>query len=753
VIGRPVPRKDAREKIAGRTCYVADLLSDDMWHGVTIRARVPAGRIRRISPTAAFPHDRAVLVTGEGLGERNRVSMITDEMPFLATDHVRYLGEPVALVAAADLESARAAGRCVQVEIEPAPACLSLTEAEQAWQKDPGSVRVLAEYRITHGDAAAALREAPVVVTGSYTTPPQEQAYIEPQGVIAWPRADGGIEITGSLQCPYYVQPALVRLLGCAAESVIVRQAPTGGAFGGKEDFPSVLAGHAALLAHACGQPVGMIYDRHEDILFTTKRHPSLTRHRTGLARNGQLLAMEIDVFMDGGAYTTLSPVVLSRGILHATGPYACANVTVHGVCLATNTPPPGAFRGFGAPQTIFAIECHMDRAAERCGLRPDEIRRRNLVRIGSVTATGQPLRESVGAEEVLDAALGASDFAHTYETCRAQPPHARQRRGIGLALVWHGGGFTGSGEVRLASRVALTVERDNRVLIRVANVEMGQGPDTTLPQIVATRLGIPLERVSCAQPDTSQVPNSGPTVASRTIMVVGALLDDCARQLAESQAEMAAGVADFDRGVEALRRAGRSLRFEAEYAAPPGINWDDKAYRGDAYAVFSYGCAVAEVEVDSATGQVRPVRIVSACDVGRAVNPQIVEGQIEGGALQSVGLALLERLTLRDGRYEQGRLQTYIIPTACDAPAIVPIIVENPYSRGPGGAKGAGELPMNGPAPAIANAIAQATGVRFDHLPITPEDVLAAAQSARAARAGAGRMEDQTRSAHEDRP
>jgi CO/xanthine dehydrogenase Mo-binding subunit len=732
MIGRSAPRTDARDKIIGRTRYVADLTAPGAWAGVTIRSPVPAGRIVRIAAAADFPSADAVLVTGAGLGARNRVAMITDEMPFLAVESVRYLGEPIALVTARDLETARSAARCVEVEIESLPAILSLAEAERLWRADPSAMRVLAEYRITRGDAAAALCEAPIVVTGDYATPAQEQAYIEPQGMLAWPRADGGMELEGSLQCPYYIHSAIVSLLACAPEQVVVRQAPTGGAFGGKEDFPSLLAGHAALLARASGRPVRMIYDRHEDLLFTTKRHPSITRHRTGLSPAGELLAMEIEVLMDGGAYTTLSPVVLSRGLLHATGPYSCPNVSAHGICLATHTPPAGAFRGFGAPQTLFAIETHLDRAAQRCGLRPDEIRRRNLVRAGSITATGQVLRESVGAEQVLDAALQASDFVRAWEAGAGVDPRARRRRGVGLSLVWHGGGFTGSGEVHLASRAALTVEADNRLLIRVANVEMGQGCETTLPQIVAARLGVPLARVVCAQPDTSRVPNSGPTVASRTVMVVGALLDDCAHQLAQALTRVApAGeTIDFDSRLEALRRAGGPLRFEARHTPPPGIRWDDATYRGDAYAVYSYACTVAEVEVDVATGEVRVERIVSASDVGRAVNPQIVEGQIEGGTLQALGFALTERLTLREGRYEQGRFQTYIIPTACDAPEIVPILIDNPYAGGPGGAKGAGELPMDGPAPAIGNAIARAIGVRFSELPITPERVLAALQA-----------------------
>jgi CO/xanthine dehydrogenase Mo-binding subunit len=733
MIGRSPARKDAREKIVGATRYIADYPLPGVWHGVALRSALPAGRLRRITAGPGFPDGAAVLVTGRELGDANRVAMVTDEMPFLAADDVRYAGEPLALIAAPTLQAARLAAREVRVEIEPQPALLTLAEAERRWRADPASVPIHAEYRIRRGDAAAALEAAPLVVAGTYTTQAQEQAYIEPQGVIAWPGERGGAIIEGSLQCPYYVHNALVRLLGCAPEDLIVRQSPTGGAFGGKEDFPSVLAGHAALLARACGQPVRIVYDRHEDLLFTPKRHPSTVHHRTGVSRDGRLLGMQITVLLDGGAYTTLSPVVLSRAVLHATGPYECPDVEIHGVCLGTNIPPPGAFRGFGAPQIAFAVESHIDRIAERCDLRPDELRRRNLLRPGSVTATGQTLRESVSTEKVLDAALAASDFARRWEANRAAPA-GRQRRGIGLALTWHGGGFTGSGEVYLASLAALTIEADGRLLIRVANVEMGQGAHTSLPQIVAAKLGVPLERVACVRPDTAQVPNSGPTVASRTVMVVGRLVERCAEQLLAALVAHAgprAGWRDFDAALDALRTAGGPLRFEARYQKPPGIQWDDKAYRGDAYAVYSYACTVVEVVTDVETGEVEIERVVAACDIGRAIHPQVVEGQIEGGVLQGLGFGLLEQSSLDGGFFAQNRFQTYIIPTALDAPPIVPLIVENPYAEGPGGAKGLGELPLHGPAPALAGAVAQASGRRVMDLPVTPERIVAAAADA----------------------
>jgi CO/xanthine dehydrogenase Mo-binding subunit len=726
MIGRSVPRQDAREKACGLTRYVDDLRVDDLWFGLTVRSPVSAGRIRGIAIDPAFPHADAVVVTGDDPGASLPA---VHDMPFLARGRVRYAGEPVALVAARTPELARAAAGAVRVAVDPEPAILSLEDAEAAWRRDPGAHPPLVEYAIGRGDPEAARRGSSIALERVYRTPAQEHAYIEPQGVIARPRPRGTV-VEGSMQCPYYIRPALAAMLGCAEEDVIVRQCPTGGAFGGKEDFPTLLAGHAALLARACGRPVKMVYGRTEDLRYTTKRHPSIVRCRTGCDRDGRLRAMSIEILLDGGAYTTLSPVVTSRALLHATGPYVCDAVAVRAVCLGTNLPPTGAFRGFGVPQVAFAVETHMDELAEACGLRPDEIRRRNLVRIGSTTATGQVLRESVSAERVLDEALRRSDFATKWEQAKRQPA-GRLRRGIGLALAWHGGGFTGSGEKLLAARAALTVEDDDRVLIRVANVEMGQGAHTALAQIAAERLGLPLERVSCARPDTSEVPNSGPTVASRTILIVGRIVDDCARRLAAAL-RGASAAPDFDAALAELRRAGGPLRFESQYRPPDWIRWDQATHRGDAYEVYSYGCAVAELEVDTATGRVRVERIVSACDPGRAINPAAVEGQIAGATLQSLGFALLERLSVREGRYEQDRLQTYALPTALDAPAITPVLVEEPYSDGPAGAKGVGELPIHAPAPAIANAIARATGARLRELPVTPERLWTALREGR---------------------
>jgi CO/xanthine dehydrogenase Mo-binding subunit len=480
-----------------------------------------------------------------------------------------------------------------------------------------------------------------------------------------------------------------------------------------------------------------MIYDRHEDLSATTKRHPAVIHHRTGVMRDGRLVAQEIDVVMDGGAYCTLTPVVLSRGVLHAGGPYRCPNVRIKGRAMATNTPPNGAFRGFGAPQTEFAAEMQVNRIAEALGISPLELRRLWAYREGDTTPTGQVLRESVAAVDVLEAAADASDFArHSEQTRRgreARQSSARIASGIGIAMGWHGAGFTGSGEVHIAGTASVELTDAGTVRVLTAQTEMGQGTKTILPQLVAGELGLDPEAVETAPQDTSIVPDSGPTVASRTTMVVGGLLVKAARRL-RSQVEavtdrpFAESYRDF-----ALEHGG--LRVDEQFEPYPNVQFDDETYTGDAYPAFGWACAVAQVEVDLDTGEVTVRDVVSADDAGRIVHPVLAEGQVEGGTLQAIGYATIEEIKLVDGRYLNDRLATYLIPTALDAPRIHSILVEKPFSGAPHGAKGIGELPMDVGAPAVVAAIHDATGTWIHDLPATPERILAAMTGAPAPR------------------
>jgi CO/xanthine dehydrogenase Mo-binding subunit len=723
--GRATPRAPLRregpEKLTGLAKYADDLVFPGAWYGATVRSTDPRARLVAIDLDPAFDWSQVAVVTAADIPGPNVVSLIKDDQPVLVPvdGEIRHVAEPVCLLAAPDRDLLRAAKRRVALRTEPLPPVFDPLRATTSF----------AEYRFGRGDVEAAMRSAELVIEGEYRVGHTEQLYIEGQAMIAVPRDGGGVTIHGSCQCPYYIHTAMTRALDLPAEKVVVIQSETGGGFGGKEEYPSMIALHAALLALKVRRPVRMIYDRHEDISATTKRHPAIVRHRTGVNRDGELLAQDIEVVMDSGAYCTLTPVVLSRGVLHSGGPYRCENVRISGRAMATNTPPNGAFRGFGAPQTEFAAEMQVNRVADALGVSPLELRRRWAYREGDVTPTGQVLRESVGAHEVLEAAAEASGFErhrHLHEQVRAQRQSgARVASGIGLAMAWHGAGFTGSGEVHLASVASVELTDGGTIRVLTAATEMGQGTKTIFPQIVAEALGVAPEDVETAPQDTSIVPNSGPTVASRTAMVVGGLLIKAARRLREMvEADTGTSFAD---GYRSYASEHGSLRMDEQFSPYPGEPFDDTTYAGDAYPCFGWAACVAEVDVDLDTGEVTVKSAVSADDVGRVIHPVLCEGQVEGGTLQAVGYATIEEMKLTDGRYVNDRLATYLIPTALDAPRITAILVEKPFSGSPHGAKGVGELPMDVAAPAVVAAIHEATGVWIHELPATPERILAA--------------------------
>ena len=562
-------------------------------------------------------------------------------------------------------------------------------------------------------------------IEGEYLVGHQEQLYIEPQGILATPREDGGVTITGSIQCPYYIVKALTEVLGHDKLNVI--QATTGGGFGGKEEYPSIISAHAALLAGATGAPVKLIYRRDEDLRATTKRHPARIRIATRVDRSGRLLSFEADILMDGGAYLTLSPVVLSRAVLHSTGPYRCDNVHITGRIVATHTPPNGAFRGFGAPQAQFAAERHLDRIARVLHKDPLSIRRTNLFRDGDITATGQLLADTAGFT-VLSRALEAAGAPLPPTPYRPGSGKGVSlfQAGRGVSLVYHGCGFTGNGEARLKGQVDLELE-GNRIQILTGSTDIGQGTETIFPQIVAETLGIPLSDVFVAERDTLRVPDSGPTVASRTAMVVGRVCLEAANKLRLAlETELDADESESFSELLTRRKEEAPLRVSHIYEDDGSMQWNDVTYQGDAYPTYGWSCTLVDLSVDVDTGEVVYHRLITATDVGRVLNPVLCSGQIEGGALQALGYATSEEVVLDErGIMRNDRLTNYIIPTALDAPEMITLLVEVPYAGGPFGAKGVGEIPMDGPAAAVAQAIEDATGAILDRLPMTPERVL----------------------------
>jgi CO/xanthine dehydrogenase Mo-binding subunit len=718
-----------------------------MLHAATLRSPHPRAAIRSRdgSRAAAMPGVRAVLFGGDIPGE-NRVPVIHDDMPLLAGDEVRYVGEPVALVAADDETTARRSLAAVRVDYEPLQPLLDFRISTASTAPNLfGADNVFARHVLERGDAAAGKQKSAWMVSRTFETPCQEHAYIETQGMLAVPLPNGGVDVTGSLQCPFYVQAALATALGLPLAKVRVRQATTGGAFGGKEDVPSIVAGHAALLALAAGRPVRLVYRRDEDIVSMSKRHRSQVRLAMGCDAKGRLTFIEGEVLLDGGAYATLSPVVLWRSVIHAAGAYTCPNVSVTGRVVATNTVPAGAFRGFGSPQSLFAIESLMDELAAAAGIDPAEMRRINILREGERTSAGQVVDHSCGLEETLEKALASSGWTEKKKAFRSEQGPVRQ--GIGLSTIFYGVGLGAGGKHMARAGTFLQIAADASVQIAVGTTELGQGMRTVLAQITAEALGLPYENVAWLDTDTSRVPDSGPTVASRSTTLSGnALLDACS-QAKRAIVQAAAGLIGRDPGeleirdgavrpargggngitvVEAIAECNRRnapMTFQG-FSVAPETSWDAEKGCGSPYFVYAYATNVAHVAVHTRTGAIDVIKVWAAHDVGRAVNPRAVEGQIEGGVLQGLGFALSEEFALRDGRPLQTDLATYVIPCAPDAPAVEAVIVESPFRGGPFGAKGFGEQPLMGIAPAVLNAVRDAVGIRIDTLPTTPEKV-----------------------------
>jgi CO/xanthine dehydrogenase Mo-binding subunit len=759
LVGRGVFRKEGQPKITGEAQYVDDLTYPGMLYGKTIRSTVPRGTIREISFDRQIDWSKIVIADYRDIPGRNVVALIEEDQPLLVEKEVMHQDEPVLLLACADRELLEEAARGIHITYEEKPPVLSAEEAIAAAETGDqtriirGKNNVIKEYLIERGDLAAGFAQAEVMVEGTYRTGLQEHVYIEPQGMIAIPGADGSITVQGSLQCPYYVHKALKVLFNLRDDQVIVIQTVTGGGFGGKEEYPNMIAGHAALLAWKAQRPVKIVYDRAEDIAATTKRHPSIVHHKTGVTRDGRLVAADIDVVMDGGAYATLSAVVLSRGSIHALGPYNCPNVRIRGRVMATNMPPAGAFRGFGAPQTCFAYEMQINKIAETLGLEPLALREKNMLRLGDVTATGQQLKFSVGTEQVLAAAIENSSYRQLCQQYKNQRD-SHKHLGIGLSLFFHGAGFTGSGEARLPTRVGVELHENGKVRILTSSIEMGQGTETVFCQLAAEALGIHYDDIEFAQPNTAFVPDSGPTVASRTCMIVGKVLQDAALELKEKLLDFARKkwevhevelrnrrfiandtvLAAFEEIAKAYVESYGVTKILRGYQLPPGIKWNEVPdergvihYSGDAYPVFGWGADVVRVEVDMDTFEIKVLEAFSAIDCGKALNPVLLAGQIEGGTLQALGHATIEEVVVQNGKVINNRMTNCLIPTSLDAPEMRAIIVENPFPYGPHGAKGIGELPMDGGAAALAAAVWNATGIFPTEIPITPEKLLQA--------------------------
>ncbi|WP_101696254.1 xanthine dehydrogenase family protein molybdopterin-binding subunit [Clostridium minihomine] len=699
-ISQSVVKKDHEPKMSGRSVYVGDYSDDGVLVGKLLRSKLAKAKLLKVElpvlPEGYFYVDKSD-VPGD-----NNVNVVLDDTPVFARDTVEYIGEPIGMVVGPDEKVLNRILSEIQVTYEELEPVLDLRKADT----------VFFNYEYSKGNLEQAFAAADKIYEEEFLTGYQDQTYLETQGMMAEPEDNGNMYVHGSLQCAYYVHGAVMRALGCKPDQVHIFQDVTGGGFGGKEAFPSILGCQVAVAAKKANAPVRCVFDRREDLEFTSKRHPSLCTYKVAV-KDGKVTAMDINVKFNAGAYTTLTPVVLQRGIICASGVYNVENLHVHGIALKTNTTPSGAYRGFGAPQTFFAVEMIMNHIAQDLGVASLNFKEDHLVRQGDATSTSGKYHFPVPLPDMIAQVDQACDFRRKYQEYQ-KPQTGRYRRGIGMSMWFHGAGFTGSGERDFIKAVCqLHKHPDGTVEILAANGEIGQGLRTTFPKIVAHELNLPLEKVYYNHPDTARVPDSGPTVASRSLMIVGELLRRAAIQLRSQWKD------GEDQVVEEHFK-------EPDFMIPFYL---DK-FQGDAYPTYAWAVGAIEVEVDTYTGISKVLGAYGSFDVGTPIDYNIVIGQMEGGFLQGIGYASIENMDYDNkGRIRNNSFSDYLIPTTKDVPNLQCMLYVQKYCDGPYGAKGAGELPLVGAPCAYAAAVEQAlgNGVRVNHIPFTIEDTLKA--------------------------
>ena len=744
-------RPDARAKVAGSTRYVADLALPGMLHAALAVSKVPSARVAGIELAAA----RAVegveaVLTAADIPGKNLVGVIFEDQPLLVEDRVRMVGDRLALVAARTPEAAWDAARLVRGRLEPLPSVhdpVAALEAGTTRVHDTGNL--VRTFRVVRGDLERAHARAAVVVEAEYHVGGQEHAYLEPQGCLAIPEGRDRITIITSCQCPFYVQQAVARVLGLSLAAVRVEQAPTGGGFGGKEDYPSEPAACAAVLAFATGKPVRLVLPRELDMQASTKRHAVVVRHRWGAGRDGKLRFAEVETFMDAGAYIGLSTVVAERANVSSIGPYDVGAVRVATHVVYTNNLFGGAFRGFGQPQVSWAAEATMDTLARALALDPLEFRRRNVLDgRRRRMCTGQLLPRPVLARECLDRAAELAGWEGFHAKPRAAS--GARREGMGIGLVLYGCNLHHGGQRLDRSSAVVILQPDGSVVVRVGLTEMGQGNLAACQTIAAQALGVEPSAVQVWQPDTTTVADSGPTVASRGAHMSGLAILDAVNRLRTRLDPIAAELLGCARDLVELSNGFASVRGEpgrrvsvasvaTEMAARriEGIatGWhrskarafDAETGTGAPYEFYAIACQIARVSVDEELGIVRVQEVSAAHDVGRVIHRDALEGQIEGGIVQGIGWATTEELKLDAGRLANPNFTDYLIPTAADAPRIKIAVVESDGAGGPFGAKGVGEPSLIPAAAAVRNAVCEALDVEIRRLPLSPPTVVEA--------------------------
>ncbi len=748
-VGRSVPPQEIVDKITGEAKFTDDYVFPGMLVGRTLRAAYPHARIRAIdtSRAKALPGVHAVL-TYEDVPGDNIHGLIYDDWPALAGEKVRYMGDPVAVVAADDADIAAEALNLIEVDYEPLPVV-----GGPEYARSPGAPLVHEEWKdgnllkhikVRHGNIEQGFAESDVVIEREYRTPTIEHAFMEPECAIGVPAGydDEHSKLTvyvGS-QIPYEDRRQVARVLGIPEDQIRVRGALIGGGFGGKEDIAGQV--HVAMLAQATGRPVKMLYSRQESLLFHPKRHATIIRIRTGAKRDGTLMAVQAELYGDGGAYASLSDKVMTRATTHATGPYVVPNAKIDCYVMYTNNPPSGAFRGFGVTQSAFAVEQNMDLVAEAIGMDPVEFRLKNAQKVGETTATGQLLRESVGLLKTIE---------HVDHDMRNGDGSAfrwgwrdgHKAYGWGIASAYKNTGLGGGAPDRSVAEVE--VYPDSIAEVRTSSADMGQGLSAVLAQITAEELGLPVDCVRVLLSDTELTPDGGPTTASRQTYVSG----NAARYAAATMREALAAVAAermsvppdqirFEDGqvryngssvavgevVSWMHQQGLEARTRYTYDAP---HTQPLGTGGDMHFAFSYATQAVLVEVDMETGAVSVLKVIAANDVGRAINPKTLEGQVEGGIVMGLGNCLTEEYIVEDGVPWSTLFARYKIPSIKHAPEVISHLIEEQTSDGPYGAKGVGEITSINTTPAIANAIYHATGIRVYRIPVDQDALLRA--------------------------
>ena len=743
ILGKSINRPDAPSKTTGETRFLTDIAVDNMAHGAPVYSSIPFGEYTSIDLSEAKKVDGYIdFVSAKDIPAENQIGVIVSDQPLFADKTVRFIGDSIGLIVAETHEAAIEAAKAVSISYAEKTPYYTIDESRDAKDNFIHKSNLACHHKVRKGDIQKGFVESDQIIEARFKTPYQEHYYLEPQACIASPNGSDKMKILGSLQCPFYIQKAIARVFDWPYENILVEQAPTGGAFGGKEDIPSEVCARAAVAAMKINRPVKVVYTRHDDAQLTSKRHPFQMYYKVGVKNDGTLVSAEILLEENAGAYATLSTVVSYRSCAQAMGPYVIPNIHVDSNSYLTNLPTTGAFRGFGSPQAAFGHERMMDVIADELGIEPMALRLKNVIRPGDQTQTAQVLNESVGAEETIQEAAKLAKWG-TFNPTK----DGRYKYGLGMSSIHYGNCLGAAGWHMDGSGVNIKLFPDGNVHVAYGLVEMGQGSETAVRQMTAEAMGISMDRITVLPTNSAQVPDSGPAVASRNVVMTGNAIRNATKKflpvLKNSAAKwMSCSIDDISISNDIIndRSSGTEIQFhelcdymgktqtDMEFTGwwhTPELDYDATTGIGEAYFSYSFATQIAKVKVDTLTGLVDVENIYAAYDVGKAINPSGIEGQVEGGSAQGIGWATTEDFKIKDGKVQTPNLTTYLLPTALDSADVETTIVEKPEPEGPWGAKGIGEPSIIPTAGAVANAVSNAIGIQMNEIPLTPERVL----------------------------